>query len=100
MISVMVTYTVNDNFIFNNKENIASFLEDFKSLHADSFKYTIYQQQDHGTFIHVSEYKNEVIQKELHNIPSFLAFQLQRDQNLKVKPVVEMVNVIGSSGNL
>ncbi|WP_257667050.1 hypothetical protein [Parapedobacter tibetensis] len=98
MITVIVTYTVKESYVSKNKENIAAFLEDFNRLDAERFGYTIYQKENKNTFVHISEYKDEIIQKELLNIPSFLSFQQQRDQNLEVEPTIEMLAIAGSSG--
>ncbi len=100
MIRVIVTYTVNESYVSKNKENISEFLKDFNSLDAERFRYAIYQKENKNTFTHISEYKDEVIQKELLNTPSFLSFQQQRDQNLQVKPVIEILDKVGSSGTL
>lgn len=98
MITVIVTYTVKENYVLKNKENIATFLEEFNRLDTKRFGYTIYQKENKNTFVHISEYKDEIIQEELLNIPSFLFFQQQRDQNLAVEPTIEMLAITGSSG--
>ena len=99
MITVTVTYTVKESYISKNKENIAAFLEDFNRLDVKRFGYTIYQKENKTTFVHISEYKDDIIQKELLNVPSFLLFQQQRDQNLEIEPLIEMIKKIGSSGS-
>lgn len=94
MIRVIVTYTVKESYVLKNIENIVAFLKDFNSLNTELFKYTIYQKANKNTFMHISEYEDEIIQKELLNIPSFLSFQQQRDQNLELTPVIEMLDKI------
>ncbi len=100
MISVKVTYTVKDHFIDQNIKNIHIFLKDFGMLNNDYFRYSIYVLEDKKTFVHLSEYSNQVVQQELLNVPSFLSFQKQRDENLESEPIVELLNLIGASKGL
>ncbi len=97
MISVKVTYTVKDHFIDQNIKNVHSFLKDFESLKNDNFRYSIYVLENKKTFVHLSEYEDQIIQQELLNVPSFLSFQNQRDENLETAAVVELLNLIGTS---
>jgi hypothetical protein len=98
MITVVVTYTVKESYVPKNKENIALLLEDFHKSDAEQFRYTIYQEGNGNTFVHISEYKDKIIQKELLNIASFLSFQQPRDENLEIEPIIEMLNRFGNSG--
>lgn len=97
MITVKVTYKVNDAYVSINLERIQNFLADFKRLDPAQFVYTVFQGTDSNTFIHISQYKNKEIQETLLNTPSFLYFQQQRDKNLVTEPVIEVLNHIGSS---
>lgn len=76
MIVVKVTYTVKDSFVAQNKQNINTFLQDFKQLQGD-FRYTVYTKKN--TFIHLSHFKDEDIQTAVLAVPSFKAFQAARD---------------------
>lgn len=97
MIAVKVTYTVKEDYADTNKKHIQTFLNEFEKLDNSQFTYTIYQVHGGPTFIHMSQYANETIQKELLNVPSFLEFQKQRDLNLLVEPTIEILSLIGSS---
>jgi len=97
MIAVQVTYTVLDHFVDQNVKNINAFLEDFKSLDNEMFNYSVYALENQKTFVHLSQYNNPAIQQELLNIPSFLSFQKQRDENLESEPVIQVLDLIGSS---
>jgi hypothetical protein len=81
MINVMVTYTVNPEFVSENKANIQKFLDDFKKLDHTTFKYNVFLKEDGVTFLHYAGYNNEDIQREVLNIPSFKKFQKLRDEN-------------------
>lgn len=98
MISVIVTYKIKEAFVDRNKANIAKFIKDFEALDSSEFQYNVFAKKDGRTFVHHSMYKNERIQKELLNVPSFLEFQKQRDEiGLDGKPEIELVNLIESS---
>lgn len=100
MITVKVTYKVNDAYVSINLERIQNFLADFKRLDHTQFVYTVFQGKDTNTFIHMSQYKNKEIQETLLNTPSFLYFQEQRDKNLATEPVIEVLNHIGCSKDI
>ncbi|MCR6638261.1 MAG: hypothetical protein NVV82_04520 [Sporocytophaga sp.] len=98
MIVVKVTYAVKPEFAGKNRENIALFLEDFSHLNAEDFRYNVYESEDGKTFMHLSHYRNEAIQKELLNVPSFKSFQKQRDESgLEVEPKIEVLNMVGAA---
>lgn len=81
MINVIVTYTVNPEFVPDNKANIQAFLDDFKNLDQSAFEYKVYIKEDGVTFVHYSNYINEEIQHEVLNVPSFKEFQKLRDES-------------------
>jgi hypothetical protein len=94
----MVTYKVKPEFVDQNKRNIQQFLQDFKKLDTSGFQYSIYTKDDNVTFVHHSIYKNEKIQAELLNVPSFREFQRVRDESgLNGTHKVEILNVVGST---
>lgn len=101
MIIVKVTYTVKPNFVNKNKENIQLFMEDFQKLNTNDFLYTIYSCEDGKTFVHLSHYKNEGIQKQLLEVPSFISFQKQRDESkLELVPTIETMCLVSASMNI
>lgn len=98
MISVKVTYTVKPGFVQKNKENINSFIKDFRELKNSDFRYTAFLSGDGKTFIHLSMYKNEEIQNTLLNTDSFKSFQKQRDESgLENQPTIEEMTVVDAS---
>lgn len=101
MISVLVTYQVKPAFAEQNKANIQQFLTDFEQLDTSKFKYSVYIKEDGVSFVHYSQYVDEVIQTELLNVPSFKAFQEMRDASgLNGSHQVEILQSVGSKGNL
>lgn len=98
MIIVKVTYTVKPDFILKNKENIDVFLNDFKKIKSSEFRYIVYLGDDGKTFIHLSMYQNESIQKQLLAVESFKLFQKQRNgSSLEAAEKIEMMELVGAS---
>lgn len=81
MINVIVTYTVNPEYVSENKTHIQKFLDDFKNLDQETFEYKVYVKEDGVTFLHYSNYINEEVQHEVLNVPSFKNFQRLRDES-------------------
>ena len=101
MIIVKVTYTVNPEFVQKNQENIRHFMNDFKQLDSIEFRYDAYLCNDGKTFVHLSHYQNEKIQKTLLEVPSFKSFQEQRDvSGLEVSPQIDIMKAVGSSHDI
>lgn len=98
MITVIVTYQVNAQYVGKNKENINIFLEDFKKLHRGDFLYEVFTKDDGRTFVHFSTYKNEQVQADVLNVASFREFQRQRDESgLNGSHKVEVLSYVGST---
>ncbi len=96
-----VTYTVKAEFVQKNQENINLFMADFKKMNSTDFRYTAYLCADDKTFVHLSHYQNDEIQKQLLAVPSFKSFQKQRDDSgLEVSPKIEMMQLIDTSFNI
>lgn len=100
MITVQVTYTVKPEFAARNKENISRFLEDFRQLDTAAFWYRVYVLEDGITFLHFSSYRDEAIQSQVLNVPSFKAFQKERDgSGLNDSHAVKVLQLVGASSD-
>jgi quinol monooxygenase YgiN len=101
MITVKVSYGVKDAFVAKNKENIATFTKDFKAMGSEDFKYNVYTLDDNTTFVHISSYANEQVQKKVLSTPSFVEFQRQRDESglVKAHHIVTLNHVASSAGD-
>ncbi|MBW8685569.1 hypothetical protein [Chitinophaga rhizophila] len=98
MIIVKATYGVKEDYIATNKQNINTFLQDFRRL-GDDFKYTVYSNG--GTFVHLSHFKNEAIQAIVLATPSFKAFQQARDASGLIIPhQIEVLSLEGSTAEI
>ena len=100
MITVQVTYTVNPAFVAQNKENINRFLEDFKQLDTAAFWYHVYLMEDGVTFLHFSSFRDKDIQGQVLNVPSFKAFQKERDASgLNDSHAIQVLQLVGASSD-
>lgn len=94
MFAVKVEYEVLPGYERKNKNRIQDFLKAFEKLDKTRFRYTVYQDRESKRFIHVSEYQDEEIQKELLSNPIFLKFQEERDKNLKASPSITWLDCL------
>jgi quinol monooxygenase YgiN len=98
MIVVKVNYTVRPEYVEKNKQNIKTFMADFKNLNNDEFRYIVHVGADRQTFYHISMYQNTEIQKALLDVPSFKSFQQQRDDSgLEGEPQIEVLQTVDAS---
>ena len=94
MFAVKVEYEVFPEYEGENKDRIQDFLKAFEGLDNSRFRYSVFQDRESKRFIHLSEYKDEVIQTELLSNPIFLKFQEQRDKNLKEAPSITWLDCV------
>jgi len=101
MKTIKVTYTVKPEFILKNQENIDSFMKDFREINPADFRYAVYLLGDGKTFMHLSTYANDEIQKQVLAIESFTKFQRQRDESgLQGSHKVEELKLVASSHDI
>ena len=97
---IKVTYTVQAAFAQKNQENIQTFIKDLQQVNDPALRYHVYQAADGKTFMHFSEYNNDEAQQTLLTLPSFLAFQQQRDEHLEVQPAIEQLQFVAATYTL
>jgi hypothetical protein len=101
MIVVKVTYTVKPEFVPKNQENISLFMADFRKMDRHNFRYNVYLKADGRTFVHLSHFKDEIIQNEILNVPSFKSFQKERDESgLNNSHQLETFKVVDASADI
>jgi hypothetical protein len=89
---------VKAEFVPKNLENIKLFPKDFQKMKSVDFRYTVYLCDDGKTFLPLSSYANEEVQKRVLAVESFKSFQKQRDESgLESSHEVEEMELIGSS---
>jgi len=92
-----VVYTVQPAFVQKNQENIQAFFKDLQKANDPDLRYHVYRGSDGKTFYHFSEYNSDEAQKRLLELPSFRAFQQERDQHLEAEPTIEQMNLIAAT---
>jgi quinol monooxygenase YgiN len=98
MINVIVSYRVNPEFVEENASNIQRFFEDFRKLNTKDFRYEVFTKDDGVTFVHSSSYRDEKVQDEVLNVPSFKEFQRLRDESgLDGTHQVEILDFVNSA---
>ena len=101
MIIVKVSYTVKPEFVQKNQENINLFMIDFQKMDSNDFRYHVYLADDGKTFVHLSHFINEDIQKQVLAVPSFLEFQKQRDASgLNNTHKLELLSLVAASSSI
>jgi quinol monooxygenase YgiN len=97
---IKVTYTVHAAFAEKNKANIQQFIKDLQGIADPGLRYHIYQAADGKTFMHFAEYTSDEAQKTLLELPSFKAFQQQRDEQLEAEPTIEPMQFVDATYTL
>ena len=101
MIIVKVSYTVKPEYVQKNQENINLFMADFRKMNSSDFRYDVYLMDDGQTFVHLSHFKNEEIQKQVLAVPSFVEFQRQRDESgLNNSHKVEVLSPVAATSEV
>lgn len=100
MMTVKVTYSVKQEYAETNRAMITNFLKDFKKLETDQFLYSVYQKEDGITFVHFSQFTSKKAQDDVLQVPSFIAFQVQRNQNMASEHHLEILELVGASRNI
>jgi len=101
MKAVSVTYTVPASFAARNKENIQQFLQEVKETGDPGVRYNVFVAEDGKTFTHLSVYTNDESQSRFLALPSFVAFQQERDASgLEAAPKIQVLSLVASSHNL
>lgn len=98
---VKVTYTVNPGFVATNQENVKKFVNDIAALNNPAIRYICYLAGDGKTFIHIGAFDNDEAQKQFLDLPSFKAFQQQRNgSGLEAPENLEIISLVAASYNL
>jgi len=98
---VRVTYTAKTEFAGQNQSNIRNVMTDLKKLNRPGINYNACLSGDGKTFTHLAFFNSEEDQKLLNELPSFKHFQEElKSGGLEVPPKQELLNLVGSSGDI
>ena len=94
---VRVQYTVQVEFVEQNKKNIQAVMDELRSIGNNDIKYSAYQRSDNKAFMHLVHYNSEEAQELPSNLESFKHFQKELKENLEVPPNAEDIEIVDSS---
>lgn len=72
---IRVTYTVQPEYVGQNKANIEQVMKDLRAKNNPNTKYASYLEEDGVTFMHFAQYPDEETANILNDIPSFAKFR-------------------------
>ena len=97
MIIVKTQYTVNEDFVQQNRANIKSMIDGLRLLERHDIKYTAYVLKDGKTFVHLAQYQEKDAQDMFLDFHAFKYFSRERDLHLEVQPESVEMSLVGST---
>lgn len=97
MKAIRVQYTVKEDFVEKNKENIAAVMKELRETGNDAVKYMSFRHEDGKTFMHLVIYKDSSAESLPSSLDSFKVFQAELKENLEIPPKAEHFEVNNSS---
>ena len=95
---VKVTYTVKQEFVSRNQENIKAVMNDLRKLNNPGIRYATYLGDDGKTFMHFAQFASDDLQKILFDLESFKSFQQQvKESGPEVPTKQELMQLVASS---
>jgi putative heme iron utilization protein len=96
MKAIKVEYTVREDFVKTNKENISAVMNELKGLNA-GVKYFVSIKEDGKSFVHIAISRDEQSRNVIPNLESFKKFQEQLKTGLESPPKSENLETVNSS---
>ena len=97
MKAVKVEYTVREDFVEKNKQNIQAVMEALKKMGDVGVQYSSWTKEDGKTFIHIVFQRDEKAAAVVPNLEEFKHFQKELKTALEVPPKAEPLEIVGSS---
>ena len=98
MKAVKVQYTVQPEYVEQNKRNIQAVMDTLKDNPIDGMYYSAYQLSNGNTFMHINIAKNQETMSKLGGVPEFTAFRTQlKASNPLSPPQSEDIILVGAS---
>ena len=98
MKSVKVTYTVQPEFVEENKANIRAVMDALNANPIDGVSYAAFTIDDGNTFVHINIARDDEALGQLTGMAEFTAFQTAlRGSNPVVPPSPEPMQLVGSN---
>lgn len=83
---IRVTYTVREEFVSTNKQNIEKVMSDLKAMNNPDIKYATFLEPDEKTFMHFAMYPNDETLQILQNLDSFNYFRKELKESMPEMP--------------
>jgi len=101
MKAVKVQYTVQEDYVATNRENIEQVMRELKAMNNPNIKYSSFLLEDGQTFVHWALYPDEETSQVVSNLPAFQKFQkeLKASQPV-VPPQAERLSLVASAWDI
>jgi hypothetical protein len=95
-----VQYTIQPNFVEQNKKNIEAVMSELRTINHPGFKYASYILDDGKTFMHLVHHSSPESEHLPGSLESFQHFQAQLSGHFEVPPKAESLELVEASFNL
>lgn len=97
MKAVRVQYTVQPEYVEQNKKNIQAVMQALKAKPVDGMYYSTYQMADGVSFMHLNVAKDEETMSKLNDVAAFKQFRTELKASHPVSPPKgEDVTLVGA----
>ena len=95
---VKVQYTVKDDYVQKNKENIEKVMGDLRAMNNPNIKYSSFLLDDGKTFVHFAMYPDQETGNIVSELDSFITFRNElRASEPEVPPKAENLSLVASA---
>ena len=95
---VKVEYTVKDDYVQKNRENIEKVMSDLKAMNNPNIKYSSFTLDDGKTFVHFAMYPDQETSDIVSELESFITFRQELKASIpEVPPRAENLSLVASA---
>ncbi len=95
---VKVQYTVKDDYVQKNKENISKVMADLRAMNNPNIKYSSFLLEDGKTFLHFAMYPDQQTGNIVSELPSFNTFRAElKASEPEIPPKAENLSLVASA---
>ena len=95
-----VQYTIQADFVEQNKKNIEAVMRELRTINQPGFKYACYVLDDGKTFMHLVHHNSPESDYLPGSLESFKHFQAELSAHFEVPPKAESLELVQASFNL
>ena len=95
-----IQYTLQPDFVEQNKKNIETVMSELRSINNPGFKYACYVLDDGKTFMHLVHHSSPESEYLPASLESFKYFQSQLSAHFEVPPQAESLELVQASFSL